>query len=601
MNLDRSGEFIAPSHRGLGFYVWRLLRLRWQIAVSIFKHARLIRKIGQVILYIFLIAVMAGVFYASWQILRVLESPEGVKYVGDMSTFMDSLPAIILAGAFLGILLTSFGVLLQALYLARDMDFLLSTPVPLRAVFVTKLIEAILPNFSLVAILGLPILVGLGIARGYNFIYYPLLVVLMACLALAAAGISGLLVMAVVRVFPARRVAEVLGFLGAILSLVCSQSANIMNFSQKSEFELEQVSQPLGRLAGLNTPWLPLSWPGRGLADIGAGNWLSGVFFVALTLAMTLAIFYFSLATAERLYYTGWASIQISVQKKRQPRLAGERPSWRGWARFTSGLVAVAESLIIQPVRGIILKDFLMLRRDLRNLSQVITPMIFGIIYAIMLFNGDSNAPPTGRGEAPEWFMTIMENMWVYANIGISLFVTWGVASRLASVGFVQEGRSYWMLKVAPISPERLLAAKFLVAYLPPLLLGWTFLLIITLIQKGGLGVLLYGVLVVALTIAGIIGIDLGFGARNVKLDWTSPQQMQSKTSGCLSSIVGLAYMALALSIFFLLPLLFAILRLPDWVGWLLGLSVGGAFCLTVAILPLWLARKYVTRIGEEV
>ena len=115
-------------------------------------------------------------------------------------------------------------MLLQALYLSGDMDFLLSSPVPIRAVFVTKLLQAVLPNFGLIALFGLPVLFGLGLAGHYNFLYYPLVLLTMIALALAAAGLSALLVMLVARVFPARRAAEILGFIGAILAFTCSQA-----------------------------------------------------------------------------------------------------------------------------------------------------------------------------------------------------------------------------------------------------------------------------------------------------------------------------------------------------------------------------------------
>ncbi len=88
--------------------------------------------------------------------------------------FLQSVPVLVFAALFLGILFSSFGVLLQALYLSGDMDFLLTSPVPIRAVFVTKLLQAVLPNFGLIALFGLPVLFGLGLSGHYNILYYPL-------------------------------------------------------------------------------------------------------------------------------------------------------------------------------------------------------------------------------------------------------------------------------------------------------------------------------------------------------------------------------------------------------------------------------------------
>ena len=70
------------------------------------------------------------------------------------------------------------------LYLSGDMDFLLSKPLPIRAVFVSKLLEAILPNLALMAAFVLPILFGQGAASGYYVFYYPLVVLVLIALAL---------------------------------------------------------------------------------------------------------------------------------------------------------------------------------------------------------------------------------------------------------------------------------------------------------------------------------------------------------------------------------------------------------------------------------
>ncbi len=115
----------------LWHYVIKLLRLRITITISGFRRAKLRRKIGTIILALFLLAIFILVFIGSWKLLGVIRSPAFAQSISGIGSLLDSIPILILAGAFLGILLTSFGLLLQALYLAGDMDFLLSAPVPI--------------------------------------------------------------------------------------------------------------------------------------------------------------------------------------------------------------------------------------------------------------------------------------------------------------------------------------------------------------------------------------------------------------------------------------------------------------------------------------
>ncbi len=297
--------------------VWKLLRLRWTIFTSSFRRGKLRSKILTIVLGGLVIGGLALAFWISWLLLKFLRSPQLAEYVGDVGPFLESVPVVVVSAAFVLILLTSFGVLLQALYLSGDMEFLLSAPIPIRAVFVTKMTQAILPNFGLILLFSLPVLYGLGLSEGYNFLYYPLVLVVLASLALAAAGFASLLVMAVVRIFPARRVAEILGFVVAILSFTCSQSGQIMNYSNVST---DQALQVFNSVTRLDTFWSPLAWAGHSLVDLGAGNWLSGTLLFLVTIGLSAGIFALSLTTAERLYYSGWASVQVSTRSKRAAR-----------------------------------------------------------------------------------------------------------------------------------------------------------------------------------------------------------------------------------------------------------------------------------------
>ena len=150
----------TPAHAPLRLWpaVWRLLRLRLEIVFRSFRRARRGRKVILIVLWLVIAAAIGGVFYLSWKALDFLRSPDVEQILGELGGWVEAIPVLFISAAFIGIFLTSFGVLLQALYLSGDMDFLLSTPVPIRAVFISKLLQAILPNFTLICLFGLPVL-----------------------------------------------------------------------------------------------------------------------------------------------------------------------------------------------------------------------------------------------------------------------------------------------------------------------------------------------------------------------------------------------------------------------------------------------------------
>ncbi len=573
--------------------VWNLLRLRVRISINSFRHATIGRKILGIAIALMLLGFAGFIFFLSTLFLGLLRSPDLTNYAGiDPQPVLQAVPVTMVTAMFLGIVFTSFGVLLQALYLSDDMDFLLSFPVPIRAVFITKLLQAVLPNLGIVSLFGLPILFGLGATGGYHFLYYPLVLLMIVMLTLAGSGLAALLVMMVARVFPPRRAAEILGFLGATLGLACSQIYNLSVAFGEQDFSGGPFSELPSLLLRADTLWLPLNWAGRGLVDIGEGRWLSGTVLVLLTFGLCAAAFWFSLATAERWYYSGWAGMQVVARRKKAnhtPRQSSEAGTL---------VTAWADRLLTPPVRAVIGKDFLVLRRDLRNLSQLISPLILGVMYTLMIFRFGGEPPP-GQGEAPGWFMDSFRTVLAFGNVGIALFVGWLLVGRLAAMGFSQEGKNYWILKAAPLNAAQLLLAKFLVSYLPSLALGGIFVIIISVAQEIPLGVLLYSLTAMGLSLAGMNGIMIGMGAAGANLNWDDPRKMNAGTPGCLGQLLTMIYIPIAF-VLFIAPLgLTVAFQIPLAYGYLTGLVFGGGVALGFAVLPLMLARKKVERLGE--
>ena len=570
--------------------VWKLLFMRLRITFNGFRHAKLRRKILMIFVWLMLLGLAVFIASMSWLSLGVMRSPEFVRYVGvDVKPILALIPALTLSILFVGTLLTSFGVLLQALYLSGDMDFLLTTPVPIRAVFIAKLLQAVLPNFALISLFGLPLLFGLGISSSYNFLYYPLVVIVMIVLALAAAGFSSLLVMLVVRVVPPRRAVEILGFIGAIIGISCSQLGNVANSFGKA------INISGTRLAGIllisNTPWLPLNWAGQGLVALGEGHWLTSILLLSATLGFAIITFWFALVTAEGWYYSGWAGMQVVSHKK---TVRSARPVNVNTSNFSFGLAR----LLPKPVLAIVQKDFLTLRRDLRNLSQLISPLILGVIYTLSILRSGGQVP-AGQGEAPTWFMESFRIVLAYSSVGMSLFVGWMILSRLAGMGFSQEGRNYWMLKVSPIRVGHLLMAKFLVAYLPALGLGFIFLTVISVVQKLSLLAFIYSLIAIIMCLAGMTGILLAFGVAGANFTWDDPRKINAGMLGCLGQILTILCLPISFGLF-IAPLgLAQFFNFPMSYGYLIGLIAGSSIAAGFTFIPLQLVQKRTERLDE--
>ena len=568
--------------------VWKLLRIRLMISIRGFLRAKTRKKIGLIFLYVFIAALVVGVFVGSYYLLGFLTSKDFASFIGNPLPFLLSLPTMLITAGMFIIFLTSFGVLLSALYLSGDMDFLLSAPIPIRSVFVSKMLQAILPNFGLLCLLILPVLFGLGAALGFNFLYYPVMLIVIAALALAVASFASLLVMVLARFVSPRRLAEVLAFFVGIISFTLGQSGNFFRALNVNVSD-SQVTSALQGFTRFNTPWSPLAWAGQGLVNLGQGNWLPAAGFLLVTIALSVGIFAIALVTAEKLYYSGWARVQANVGKKKAPRPA---------RAAAAAQPARAARILPAPVRAMVLKDFLVLRRDLRNLSQLMTPLILGVMYGLAILRQGTRAP-LGQGNAPQWVNNLISTGFGYADIGIAIFVGWILVMALAGRGFSQEGKSFWMLKSSPLNAGQMLISKFIIAWVPPVFIGWIFLIAFAILQPAKLPNLPFSMLAVGLCFAGATSISEAFGVVGARFDWVDPRKMQGGITGCFSSLACFAYMGF--SILFLVgpALLLPALGVPRVAGQIGGLFLGGAVCLACAIVPLLMVRSRVDRLNE--
>ena len=186
-----------------------------------------------------------------------------------------------------------------------------------------------------------------------------------------------------------------------------------------------------------------------------------------------------------------------------------------------------------------------------------------------------------------------------YSSVGIALFVGWMLLGRLAGMSFSKEGKSYWVLKSAPLRASDLLTAKFLVAYVPTLTMGWFFVIVISLVQKISAAGFLYSLLAVALSLAGMNGIMIAFGAAGANFNWDDPRRMNAGSLGCLGQIVTMLVLPIVFGVFVAPIWLAAAAQLPLGYAYLFGAILGTVVNLLCAYLPLKFVEARVQRLGE--
>jgi ABC-2 type transport system permease protein len=576
-----------------------LVRARLLIARNSFWRGKLRRKIGLLALLALLAFGAYGLYWLMGAAVRFFTSPFFFRALADaarrdptlglpaqitradIQPYLDALPSQALFLALAVLVLTSFTTVLTSLYLSGDTDMLLAAPVPMRAVFVVKFFGGLIVPYALLFGLLGPALFGYGQGLGYGAAFYITAVLVLALLPLLPAGLGALLVMAVVRVVPARRAREIVSMIGGLFGA----SWYILNQLAPTVAPRLASVRTLESLRRLDLPVLPSAWAGHALIAAGRGERLTLLAYGGLFAVLSLAVFAGCLLLAERLYYEGWSNMATQGGKVKSKKTKAKGATEQDRVPFY--LLPFTVFLPVQS-RAVLYKDLRVFPRDLRNLQQLIFPLALAGIWTFRLLAGGASS---GRGSAAG-FAQFIDTV---GSAGISFFICLTLSNALGGPSISREGRGFWLLRVAPISGWRLLIGKLSLAYLPFPSVGTLFVVFLSILRGGSPAELLRSLALVWLVGLGASSIALGLGAAYPRLDWENPARQTSFRAGCFAPILYVLYIALALAATFG-PSELAQLIAPGWrlalaaVGWLLlvgltALVVWGALAFGAARL----------------
>src|SRR5215213_2368218 len=394
-----------------------LVGMKFVIFRNTFWRSKISRKIMLIVAVFGLGAATYALYRLTTNIVRWLTGPDFADFLAraarsmpglslDVQSYLLALPSAVLFFALVLMVLTSFTTVLSSLYLSGDMDMLLAAPVPMRAVFVVKFFGGLLVPYLLLFFLLGPFLLGFGQGLGWGAAYFIVAVVVLLLMPLLPTGLGALLVMAVVRVIPARRAREIVGVIGGMVGI------SWYIFSQFSNQLAPRLANArmLDYLCRFDNPLLPSAWAGRALTAAGQGNWTNLALYGGLFAGLSIGAFALCVALAERLYYAGWSNMSTQggkVKSKRQ-KAKDRQPA----ARAPFYLLAFT-SLLPAQSRAVLFKDLRVFPRDLRNVQQLIFPLVLAGIWTFRLLTSSS---PFGGSRQPD----ILQSLGHLASAGIS-------------------------------------------------------------------------------------------------------------------------------------------------------------------------------------
>jgi ABC-2 type transport system permease protein len=504
------GGRLRPGSTGGGSNGAGLIALRARALRNAVRVAPLRYAVGLVLLA----AVGWGIQRATLLGVRFVDGVPGIGTIADpaLQRSLEALVTLLLLAVAFSVLTTA----ITTLYASDDLAFLLALPVAATRVFGLKVAETYLSSALVPALLTVPVLVGLGLARDAPPPYYPLALVAVLALFAVPVTLGSLAALVLMRVAPAGRVKEAATALSVLLAAGLILGLRALRPEQLAELTPEEFEQFLTTFADLGVGWLPTGWASNAIWQALDGAWWSPA--LALLVAVALAGLWLVGRLAAVAYHEGWVR-GLDHHRRRldirsRPAAAWERPLAR-----------------LGPLGAVLVKDVRVLLRDPTQWSQLLVLVALAGVYLV------STASVAVEGQR---FRDALGTL----NVAFLGFLLAGVGVRLAFPLVSLEGEGWWLLRTGPIRTRGLVLGKFLHALPALLLLG---------LGLGAAQALLLDVtrvLATASLIAGacaavaVAGIGVGLGAAYPRFAATNPAEIPMSPGGLLYMTLALSYAA---------------------------------------------------------
>ena len=397
-------------------------------------------------------------------------------------------------------LLLGFPTVIASLFVGRDLLQLVVAPVRIRDIFVARLVMAMNANLLISAVLAAGV-VGLGIGAGAPFIYYPMVLLLIAAQVLAVTALQAALISVIVRWVPARMArdvaAAVAGLAGAGLYLGWNLSLR-QTFGRRGRPDVSTIASFVRPI-----DWLPTTWPAHALNAAVAGKvaaalaWLLGALVLSALLVAMAGLLY------ERTLLSGMGIFGGATFAWRRKV---ERPTRPSTARGAGS-----------PALAIARKDWLGFRRDVRRLTRLVPALLLPLGYIAAFSQGRT-----------------LGGFW--SNVALVTFLSMFMSSALATPSIPSERRGFQLLRMAPITMWHLLRAKVLIVLPPVLAMMLVFNIALALTGRSGAAQLLGLVVLGAWLALGFVSISVSGGAIDPRFEATDDR----RSVGVLGSVVSL-------------------------------------------------------------
>ncbi|MGD9106610.1 MAG: hypothetical protein PVJ87_07235 [Desulfobacterales bacterium] len=517
-----------------------------------------------------------GIFAVS---LRVLGYFKEIAELGDI--LACKLLSMVLLTFFFLLVFSSILTSLSKLYLSRDLSLVHSMPVPSYKVFISRWIESTADSSWMVIVYTLPVFISYGIVYQTGFLFYTNILMTLLSLSIIASGVSAVLVITAVNFLAASRIRNICIFIGLCVFLVLFFAFRFLR--PERLVNPETFATALVYLKALKTPappYLPSTWAFDSMKALLYGNIAKGMFQVVLLWSFAGVMVCMVIIIAEAVYFKG-----LSKTRTAQIRLFNYKTTRGRFLRFFS-----------RPVRAFAIKEVRTFFRDQTQWSQ-----LFLIAALVVIYIYNFNVLPLEKAPIETVYL---QNLLSFLNMGLAGFVLIAVAARFAYPAVSTEKEAFWLVKSSPIALANYLWIKFIIYYLPLLVLTEILIVATNILLKVSPFMMGLSIVNIFFMVPGVVSMGIGLGAAYPDFKSENPAQTVTGFGGLLFMITCTGYIGAVIIIeagpvynLFMAGIKETPLSVFMWI-WIIG-SFALAFIINILaiVIPMKFGEKKLSRL----
>ena len=344
-----------------------------------------------------------------------------------------------------------------SLYLAAETEFLFQNPAPPRLIFFLKLCESVAFSAWATLVLGLPVLVAFGRARKAGAIYYlesgAILLAFLTFCGFAGAAFM-LVLLEVVRRWTWRRLLVIGTLLVGIPGWLFLRSFEFAGLA--GDESLQVLDRFTAGIAAIRSPFFPGHSASAAVVASSGGHREEALFQGGLLLANTLIFLPLFAIYGRYRYGRRWLLARDpALGLTRVPAAVPPPVSAAAATPLRAPKARDAWFAASSPATALFWKDFLTFVRDPAQISQFILFLLLLAVYVASLLRIPSDL------FGWEWKLLVY-----FGNLGAISLVLSSFTSRFLFPLLSLEGKSFWVVGLAPVERRHLVLQKAIAGFL---------------------------------------------------------------------------------------------------------------------------------------